>query len=354
MWLGYKRVMRMIIRSLGRNVGTTTLLVALAQTGILSAQTPVAPAAKPARPVPAAPASVAASGEDGLNLAGNGHCPEALPLLRRALPRTTGKDLRKRVSIALANCANQLDLIDEATGTLRNLNRELPNDPDVLLLSVHMYSDLSTRAGRALMRTSPGSPQVHELNAEALESQGKWDDAAKEYRLVIGRFPSYPGMHFKLGRLLLTKPNPAANFGEAREEFEAELKINPGNAAAECVLGELSRQEAKWPDAIFHFDRAAKLDAGFFDAYLGLGRTLISANRPADAIAPLERAVKLQAGNPMAHLQLGNAYQQAGRKEDAAREFAALKQTSERIRQMTDEVKAGIDGVKIGEPQRQP
>jgi tetratricopeptide (TPR) repeat protein len=245
-----------------------------------------------------------------------------------------------------------MDAVDEATATLRALNREFPGDPDVLFLSVHVYSELSLRAGRALMRTAPGSPQVHELNAEALESQGKWDDAAKEYRLVLDRFPEYQGIHFKLGRLLLTRPDQPVDFDAARREFEAELKLNPHNAAAECVLGEISRQEAKWPDAIEHFSRATQLDASLFDAFLGHGRALLSAGRAAEAIPPLERAVQLQPQNPMAHLQLGNAYQQAGHKDDAAREFAALKRTSDQIKQTTDKVKAGLDGVDPNHPPR--
>ncbi len=72
----------------------------------------------------------------------------------------------------------------------------------------------------------------------------------------------------------------------------------PTNAGAEYVLGELARQESQWPDAIAHFTRASKLDAGFGDAYLGLGVCLLSAKQFSEAIAPLETAVKLEPRNP--------------------------------------------------------
>ncbi|MGD0577534.1 MAG: tetratricopeptide repeat protein [Bryobacteraceae bacterium] len=334
---------------LGPALTALALLAAAAEPAWLGAQEPVkAPA--PART--AKPHAVPPLTDDGTKLAENGHCEEAFPLLKRAFARVTVHEQRKHIGLNLVKCALETDAVDEATATLRTLNREFTNDPDVLFLSVHIYSELSLRAGRALMRTAPGSPQVHELNAEALESQGKWDDAAKEYRLVLERFPEYPGMHFKLGRLMLTRPDQPVNFSAARSEFEAELKLNPDNAAAECVLGEMSRQEAKWPDAIEHFTRATKLDASLFDAFLGHGRALLSAGRAAEAIPPLERAVQLQSQNPMAHLQLGNAYQQSGRKDDAAREFAALKQTSEQLKQATDKVKAGLDGVNPNQPPR--
>src|SRR5256885_4644187 len=49
------------------------------------------------------------------------------------------------------------------------LNREFPRDPEVLYVSVHTYSDLSTRAAQQLATTAPNSAQAHELNAESLE-----------------------------------------------------------------------------------------------------------------------------------------------------------------------------------------
>src|SRR5438309_1725880 len=114
-------------------------------------------------------------------------------------------------------------------------------------------------------------------NAEPLELKGKWDAAAKEYKLVLEQNPRLPGIHFLLGRLLLSKPDPAPSAAEeAKREFQQELEIDPSNAGAEYVLGELARQENQLPDAIAHFSRATKLDAGFGDAFLGLGAALIS------------------------------------------------------------------------------
>ena len=103
-----------------------------------------------------------------------------------------------------------------------------------------------------------------------------------------------PGIHFRLGRLLLSKPNltpEAAN--EAKQQFVEELKIDPRNAGAEYVLGEMARQTQQWPDAVSHFSRAAKLDPQFGEAFLGLGMSLNAEKQYADAVAPLQTAVKL-------------------------------------------------------------
>jgi len=75
-------------------------------------------------------------------------------------------------------------------------------------------------------------------------------------------------------------------------------------------------------EAIQHFSRAAKLDAGFGDAFLGLGSSLMSQKKFSEAVPPLETAVKLEPMNPGAHYNLAMAYARSGRKQDADKEFA--------------------------------
>jgi len=266
-----------------------------------------------------------------LHLADSGKCKEALPLLRRALPQTSDKDLRRSVGLDGVRCAMTSNQFDAAEDFLRMLNREFPGDPEVLYTSVHTYSDLATRASQQLALSAPNSAQAHELNAESLEMQGKWDQAAKEYEAIARRNPRLPGLHFRLGRLLLSEPNPPADASEqAKREFQQELEIDPNNAGAEYVLGEMARQDSQWPDALKHFSRAIELDAGFGDAFLGLGTTFLSAKRFTEAIPPLETAVKLEPRNPAAHYSLATALTRAGRKEDADKEFAIHRQMTQK------------------------
>jgi tetratricopeptide (TPR) repeat protein len=283
----------------------------------------------------------------GTGLAENGHCPEAMPYLRKAMARPLQKEVRKTVAIDLARCAMDVRANDDAIAAMRQLTREFPADPEVLYLAVHVYSGLSIQASQELLHKAPGSSQVHELNAEALETQGRWDDAAEEYKVILQNDSDRPGIHFKLGRLYLSRPKTPTTMDDARREFEAELKINPSNGGAEYVLGEIARQAGQWPDAIAHFTRASKLDPRFVDAYAGLGRSLMAADRPADAIPPLESAVKLQPANPEMHFHLATAYRRAGRKADADREMLAQRQAAEKARQVKDELNKAITGAQV-------
>ena len=294
-------------------------------------------------PRKAAP-DAAALARHGEELARAGHCDQALPLVSRSLARVTDKSLQKQAGFAGIRCAMAMNRMDPALDFIRVLNREFPNDPEVLYLSVHLFSDLSIRASQQLLFTAPGSYQVHEINAEALETQGNWKDAAAEYREVLKKNPNLPGIHYRIGRLLLSAPKAANTGPEAKQEFEEELKIDPNNAGAEYVLGELAREDEQWPAAIQHFGKAAKLDASFADAFIGLGRALLGGGRPADAIQPLQTACKLQSDNPAAHFHLATAYRRSGHKEDADREFAVYQQASEKARQRKEEIHAGVAG----------
>jgi tetratricopeptide (TPR) repeat protein len=265
------------------------------------------------------------AGRNAAALAENGRCTEALPQLRKSLAQLKDnyKDLRRKVSLNGLRCAMTLRRADTALDFLQVLAREFPGDPDVLYVMIHAYSDLSSSASQQLARSAPASYQAHELLAESFESQGKWDEAEKEYRAILKQNPNLPGIHFRLGRMLLSKPSPASTVAnEAKQEFAQELEIDPNNAGADYVLGELARQDQQWDEAVNHFSHAAKLDPRFGEAFLGLGMALIAEKRYSDAVAPLAAAVKLEPKNPDAHYNLAMAYTRTGRKQEGEKEFA--------------------------------
>lgn len=300
---------------------------------------------------PAAPSQ--SSTQEALKLAETGHCPEALPLLKRLQPQIADKDQKRRAGIDAVRCAMGLGQTADAVEFLERLNEQFPGDPEVLYVSTHTYSDLSLRASQELMRTAPESYQVHELNAEALETQGKWDEAIAEYRKILEKDPRLPGIHYRIGRVILSAPATDSTAGDAKKEFQQELEVDPTNAGAEYVLGELAREAQQWPDAIEHFSRATKLDASFSEAFFGLGRSLISAEKFSDAIPPLEAFVKLQPLEPAGHFQLGTAYNRAGRKADADREFALYRKTTSEARQTREDLSKKLTG-KSTEPDSSP
>jgi tetratricopeptide (TPR) repeat protein len=281
--------------------------------------------------------------ERGASLAEGGHCTEALPLLKKAIHQALERELKKRVGLDGIHCAMTHDIPYDSLEFLDVLGRDFPNDPEVLYAATHAFSDLSIHASHELMREAPFSYQIHELNAEALESQGKWDEAAAEYRKILEINPLVPGIHARLGRALLSKPQLTSDvIEEVKKNFEAELEIDPNNASAEYVLGDLAKNEGDTSAAIRHFSRATKLDTGFSDAYLALGMALNSVKRFSEAIPPLEAYETLASDSPTGHFQLALAYAGVGRKADANREAALQRQTAEALEQVKRRVQEGL------------
>lgn len=279
-----------------------------------------------------------------VQLAVDGRCAEAMPLLKDAMGQVHDKDLERKVGKGGVRCAMLMNQETTATTFLDWLQQEFPHDPDILFLAVHVYSDLAQLNSQALMKDAPDSQQVIQLNAENFEKQHDLRKAIAEYRVLLQRAPDMPGIHFRIAGLIMSQPPTAASAEEARKEFEAELKIFPGNAGAEYYLGELARQKDKLPDAIQHFTRSAELYPSFAEAHFGLGRSLLDSGKTKEAVQPLETAVKLAPENPTMHFTLATAYQRLGRKEDAAREFALQKSTSQKINQNTKTLRQNVSG----------
>ncbi len=291
----------------------------------------VAAATAGAQAGPATSSTASASTvEQAIGFAAKGRCQEALPVLKKSLAHIPDKDLKHRAAMATVRCAMSLEQTEAAVTALLLLNREFPHDPEVLYITTHYYGELASRASQELAATAPTSYQALELEAEAMESQSRWDDAAGLYRKILEQNPNVPGIHFRLGRVELSKPESPTNTENGKKEFEAELKLDPTNASAEFSLGEIARRGGQWDEAILHFTNASKLDPGFAEAFLALGMSLNSAERFSEAVGFLQRYVKMLPADPAGHYQLSIAYARTGRKEDATREMAIQRQIVEK------------------------
>jgi tetratricopeptide (TPR) repeat protein len=287
---------------------------------------PSSPAQTPSKAPAAADAS--SSAERGINLAQKGRCAEALPILKKAAAQLSNKQLKYRTVMATARCAMSLDQTEATVEALLVLNREFPHDPDVLYSTTHFYSELASRAAQELAATAPTSHQAEQLEAEAFESQQNWDRAVAEYKKILEQEPKLSGIHYRLGRIFLSKSPPEVD--SAKAEFDEELKIDPDNASSEFMLGEIARQAGQWDDAVAHFSRASKLDEGFQEAYLALGMSLNSEGKFSEAIVPLQSYIKMQPADPAGHYQLATAYTRTGHKPEADREMALQREMSEK------------------------
>lgn len=275
-----------------------------------------------------AAATSTSSIQHGISLVETGHCKEALPLLTRGLSRITDKALRYHAQMATVRCAMALDQEKTAADTLIDLERASPDDPEVLYIQTHFFSELGMRAAQRLQQRDPDSYQVKRLQAESLESAGKNEEAAAIYNEILKTHPNVPGIHYHLGQIALAEAGPNGNTDAAKAEFEKETQVDPTNASAQFVIGELDRRSGDFAGAIRHFTRATKLDVGFSEAYLALGMSLAASGNFAEAKAPLQHYVTLEPNDPAGHYQLAIAYARTGDKPAAEHEMALQRQAA--------------------------
>ena len=143
-----------------------------------------------------------------------------------------------------------------------------------------------------------------------------------EYNNILKQNPKLPGIHYRMGRVYLSGPQTSTSTDEALHEFEAELKIDSTNAAAEFFLAE-SPEEPVSGTMPFPISRTRpNLIQGSPKHSLPWVCPRIRPNSSPGAVSPLEKYVKMEPSDPAGHYQLSISYAHTGRKDDAAREMA--------------------------------
>lgn len=258
-----------------------------------------------------------------LTFAATSRCNEARAGLAKHIDNPD-VDLAKLSGIALAQCLLAEGKIDDAWPVIRKLRERHPGDADVLYVSSRLYNRAWNDAVYQLYQRSPASYRVNQMSAEVLETQGKFAEAALEYRKAIDKNPQALNLRFRLGRVLLMSSQGESALKEALRQFEAELALNPMDAVAEYQAGQVLVALMKPEEAVGRLRRALELKPDFPEALVALGKVRIEQKKNDEAISLLQKAVQLAPKNEPARYNLMLAYRNAGRMEDAKFQKAEL------------------------------
>jgi tetratricopeptide (TPR) repeat protein len=245
-----------------------------------------------------------------MSLSELGQFEEAVPELKRAFAQSFDPVLRRMAGLHLLRAYTGLQQDSDAVDVAVRLSRLHPDDPEVLYHSGRLFANYAYLQTMRLSRVAPGSVWLHLAAGEANESQGLHDAAISEYRDVLRAAPRRPGVHLRLGRVLLARARETGDsaVAEAAREFEAELALDPTNANAAYELAEMARRDGGLERARALFEQAVAHHPTFADALIGLARTLIELGRPADALARLNVVIAADPDNQIAHYQAARAY----------------------------------------------
>ena len=252
-----------------------------------------------------------------------GHNQQALPDLAEGFNQTHNAMLKRMLGLYLERTYTGLHRDREAVDVALELTRFYPNDPEVLYQTGRLCGNFAYLAMQRLQEVAPDSVWRHLASGDLFESQGDYALAIREYRRVIALEPNRPGIHYRLGRVLL-KAKEADSRAEALKQFGQELNIDPTNARAAYEAGEVYRRSGQFSKALALFTKALTNYPNFEEAHVGLGRVLIHENKPDQAIAHLQKALSLDPEDDVAYFQLAQAYRQLGNAAEQRKALAAF------------------------------
>ncbi len=146
---------------------------------------------------------------------------------------------------------------------------------------------------------------------------------AEEYAVKASALDAkLPLAHQLLGEVYLYQ----SKLQEAITQFQAELAINPGYAAAYYKLADAESRAQKFDDAEKLLQRSIWLDPTSTGPYILLGKVLEKKGESELSARALQRALSMDPNNPIPHHLLGLTYRDLGRTEDADRELKLAEQ----------------------------
>jgi len=259
-----------------------------------------------------------------MSLSELGQFSEAVPGLERGF-RSGNPEMRRMCGLQLERAYTGLKRDSKAVEVALELERLYPNDPEVQYHDGKIFGNFAFLTMQKLWHASPDSVWKHQAEAEALESQGSFEAAIGQYRDVLARDPQRPGIHYRLGRILLArsqKTGAPADTNAAAKEFEEELRLDPANGNAAYELAEINRNAGRFDDAQKYFELALQGHPDFEEAQLGLAATLISEQKPELALPRLEKAISLNRDNEVAWWRMAQVERLLGNAEGQKKALA--------------------------------
>jgi tetratricopeptide (TPR) repeat protein len=267
-----------------------------------------------------------------MSLSELGQYQEAVPELQRAFKQSADPEVKRMSGLQLMRAYSGLHQDSRAVEVALQLDQLFPNDAEILYNTGKVYGNYAFLTMTKLSEDAPNSVWRHLAAAEALESQGSTADALHEYRAIVSIEPRRIGIHYRIGRTLLKQYHQDGNKAEveqARQEFDLELQLDPGNANAAYELAEMDRQAGDYARAEENFSRALKDYPEFEEAQVGLAAVYMAQKKPAEALPLLQSAVASHPEDEVSWYRLSQVDRSLGRKDeqqDAIAHFQKLHQ----------------------------
>jgi tetratricopeptide (TPR) repeat protein/2-polyprenyl-3-methyl-5-hydroxy-6-metoxy-1,4-benzoquinol methylase len=147
----------------------------------------------------------------------------------------------------------------------------------------------------------------------ALEEQGRIDEAMARYEAALQLDPRCARAHLNRGNVLLA----TGSVDEARRAYESSVACDSHYAAAHFNLGNLSYRLGQLDRALASYSEAVRIKPDFAEAHVAMANALEGLGRPREAADSYQRALVIRPDYAEAYLNLGTLQSAQGQQEQA-------------------------------------
>lgn len=187
--------------------------------------------------------------------------------------------------------------------------------------------------------------------ANALEDNGKLDEAVEIYRKAITIDARFTLAHYNLGRVLSDQEKPdealtayrraselspedplvynamgntlyaLGRIEEAAAAYSKAIEVSPRYPSAYANMGDLLKKQGQYPEALEFYSKAAALEPDNVVGHFRVGEVLMLVGRLSEAESTFRNVVRLDPNHVAGPYGLGHVFFKQGKLADAEREF---------------------------------
>ena len=224
--------------------------------------------------------------------------------------------------VLLGDAWRDSDRPSEAAAAFREAVRREPTSLTALqslagALRVERKTSLSEETLKRALQIAPSDGNVW-FQYGMLESQlGRTDRAIEDLQKAVALNPDLPEGDLSLASLLARK----GQIDSAESALHSALSIDPYDAAAYDLSGQLLADKEELPEALYNFEKANRLRPRYAPYLYDYALGLLRANRPEEALAQAQAATSVDPSFAEAHELSGGLLARAGKLGEAATQY---------------------------------
>ena len=165
----------------------------------------------------------------------------------------------------------------------------------------------------------PNGAKQHLDYGQALQNEGQWEQAEKQYRVALSFKTTDAKSHTSLANVLTAQ----AKYDAALPHMEEALRLQPDNGESHLSFASLLQRLGRGDEAGPHYEAAVRLMPDSPQAHYNYAMFLGSTGKQNDAVSELRRVVQLKPDQVDAQVNLADALFARGDLEEAKMHYTA-------------------------------